>query len=281
MIFTLSCPDKPGLVSTIAAFIASNGGNVLEMSQFTDPIAKWFFVRVDFELANPVLTKEILAEAFRSVGDSLKGQWEFRDLNEAIPTAILVSKEGHCLQDLLARTESGELPIDVRIVLGNHDNLRHIAERYGVPFQMVPIRKSSKEEDFQEYRDAIEASGARLVLLARFMQILPKDFCEDYFGRAINIHHSFLPAFVGANPYKQAFERGVKIIGATAHYVTQALDAGPIIEQEVQRVEHYHTPENLRRIGRDCECLALSRAVRYHANHRVLIQGNKTIVFRD
>ncbi|MGY8688240.1 MAG: formyltetrahydrofolate deformylase [Verrucomicrobiales bacterium] len=233
MILKLSCPDRPGLVAMLANFIAVSGGNILEMSQFTDPIAKWFF------------------------------------------------KAAHCLQDLLARTYAGDLPLEVPIILGNREDLAPIAARYDIPFRHIPIDKENKTASFATYHEAIEEAGADLVVLARFMQILPPDFCESLRGRAINIHHSFLPAFVGANPYRQAFKRGVKIIGATAHYVTSDLDAGPIIDQEVERVEHYHTPEDLIRLGRDCECLALSRAIRFHANDRVIIHGNKTIVFRD
>ena len=269
MILKLSCPDRPGLVATLANFIAVSGGNILEMSQFTDPIAKWFFIRIHIEMEDQTEKRQDVVDTFESLGRSINAEWQFQMTGERVRTAILVTKAAHCLQDLLARTYAGDLPLEVPIILGNRTDLAPIAERYEIPFRHIPIENENKE------------AGADLVVLARFMQILPPDFCEALRGRAINIHHSFLPAFVGANPYRQAFKRGVKIIGATAHYVTSDLDAGPIIDQEVERVEHYHTPEDLIRLGRDCECLALSRAVRFHANDRVIIHGNKTIVFRD
>lgn len=278
MILKLSCPDRPGLVASMSNFIAEQGGNILEMSQFTDPVAKWFFVRIEFALGG---SDQDLIQKFQDFGQSIDADWQFSHRGHRTPVAILVTKAAHNLQDLLARAWSGELPIDVRVILGNREDLRAVAERYEIPFQLIPVPKEDKAPAFAHYQQAIAESGAELVVLARFMQILPADFCAAHAGRMINIHHSFLPAFIGANPYRQAFKRGVKIIGATAHYVTSDLDAGPIIDQEVSRVEHYHTPEDLMRLGRDCECLALSRAVRFHANDRVLIHGNKTIVFRD
>lgn len=283
MILKLSCPDRPGLVATLANFIAVSGGNILEMSQFTDPLEKWFFLRVHIDIEDSVEKRQSVVDTFESLGRSINAEWEFRMPREKVRAAILVTKAAHCLQDLLARTYASDLPIEITSVLGNRQDLAPIAERYGLPFQHLPVGKAPDEKAaaFEKYREAIADSGADLIVLARFMQILPPDFCEAFRGRAINIHHSFLPAFIGANPYRQAFQRGVKIIGATAHYVTSDLDAGPIIDQEVARVEHYHTPEDLIRLGRDCECLALSRAVRFHADDRVIIHGNKTIVFRD
>lgn len=281
MILKLSCPDRPGLVATLANFISISGGNILEMSQFTDPLEKWFFIRVHIDLGGDEAKAKTMVDTFESLGRSIDADWEFRHPKAKTRTAILVTRAAHCLQDLLARTYSGDLPLEVPLILGNRTDLEPIADRYGIPFRHIAVEKGKKESAFETYREAIEGSGADLIVLARFMQILPPDFCEVFSGRAINIHHSFLPAFIGANPYKQAFQRGVKIIGATAHYVTSDLDAGPIIDQEVARVEHFHTPEDLVRLGRDCECLALSRAVRYHSNDRVIVRGNKTIVFRD
>ena len=278
MILKLSCPDRPGLVASMSNFITEQGGNILEMSQFTDPVAKWFFVRIEFALEG---SERSLIKKFEQFGQSIEADWQFSHRGHRTPVAILVTKAAHNLQDLLARAWSGELPVDIRVILGNREDLRTVADRYEIPFQLIPVPKDDKASAFAEYQQAIAESGAELVVLARFMQILPAEFCAAHAGRMINIHHSFLPAFIGANPYRQAFKRGVKIIGATAHYVTSDLDAGPIIDQEVSRVEHYHTPEDLMRLGRDCECLALSRAVRFHANDRVLIHGNKTIVFRD
>ncbi len=281
MILKLSCPDRPGLVATLANFIAVSGGNILEISQFTDPIEKWFFIRIHLEVEDSEAKRQSVVNTFESLGRSIDARWQFRMPEDRTRTAVLVTKDAHCLQDLLARSYAGDLPLDIVLVLGNRPDLEPIAERYGLPFQHLPIDKKHKEASFGNYREAIAEAEADLVVLARFMQILPPEFCEAYRGRAINIHHSFLPAFVGANPYRQAYQRGVKIIGATAHYVTSDLDAGPIIDQEVARVEHYHTPEDLMRLGRDSECLALSRAVRFHANDRVIVHGNKTVVFRD
>ena len=281
MILKLSCPDRPGLVATLANFIAVSGGNILEMSQFTDPIAKWFFIRIHIDMEDNSEKRQTVVDTFESLGRSISAEWQFQMTGERRRTVILVTNAAHCLQDLLARTYAGDLPLEVPVILGNRKDLEPIAARYDIPFRHIPIDKEKKEASFATYREAIAEAGAELVVLARFMQIVPPDFCEALHGRLINIHHSFLPAFVGANPYRQAFKRGVKIIGATAHYVTSDLDAGPIIDQEVERVEHFHTPEDLIRLGRDCECLALSRAVRFHANDRVIIHGNKTIVFRD
>jgi formyltetrahydrofolate deformylase len=281
MILKLSCPDRPGLVATLANFISVSGGNILEMSQFTDPIDEWFFIRIHIDVGDSDDKQRSMVNTFESLGRSINASWEFRTPGEKTRTAILVTKAAHCLQDLLARTYSGDLQLEVPIILGNRTDLEPIADRYGIPFRHIPVDKGNKEASFETYQEVIDDSGANLLILARFMQILPPAFCETFRGRAINIHHSFLPAFIGANPYKQAFQRGVKIIGATAHYVTSDLDAGPIIDQEVARVEHFHTPEDLVRLGRDCECLALSRAVRYHSDDRVIIHGNKTIVFRD
>lgn len=281
MILKLSCPDRPGLVATLANFIAVSGGNILEMAQFTDPLEKWFFIRIHIDIEDSEEKRRSVVETFESLGRSIQAEWQFRMPRERTRTVILVTQAAHCLQDLLARTYAGDLPLDVVAILSNRKDLAPIAELYGLPFSYLPISPEKKEDSFATYRTAIDKAGAGLIVLARFMQILPPDLCQAYRGRTINIHHSFLPAFVGANPYRQAFQRGVKIIGATAHYVTSDLDAGPIIDQEVARVEHYHTPEDLIRLGRDCECLALSRAVRFHADDRVIIHGNKTIVFRD
>ena len=281
MILKLSCPDQPGLVARITEFIARNGGNILELSQFTDPISRWFFLRLSFDSANLTLPKSEFSHQFAYLGQELKASWQFREAGYRMPAAILVTHESHCLNDLLARCQSGELPMEIRAIISNRHTLEKAAGRWDMPFVHLSVDKEDKEKSFRCYREQIEECGAELVILARFMQIIPSSICRDYFGRIINIHHSFLPAFVGANPYRQAFERGVKIIGATSHYVTAELDAGPIIEQEVRRVEHYHTPQDLQRLGRDCECLALSNAVRYHAADRVIIHGNKTVVFRD
>ncbi len=281
MILKLSCSDRRGLVAEITGFLAAESANILEMSQFTDASANWFFMRADFEVATDAGGVSALKERFSILGNKLKADWTLREAEERTPTAILVSHERHCLLDLLARIDSGEIPIDLKVVLSNHTTLEQVAARAGIPFVCLPVQRPSRDADLANYGKVIADHGADLIIMARFMQILPPDLCARFAGRAINIHHSFLPAFTGAQPYRQAFERGVKIIGATAHYATAELDAGPIIDQEVSRVEHFHTPADLQRLGRDCECLALARAVRFHCRDRVLLHGNKTIVFRD
>ena len=224
------------------------------------------------------------AEAFRDqtrqLANDMRAEWTLRSADRPVRTVVLVSKQDHCLVDLLWRWRSKELNIDIAAVLSNHETTRPLVEREGVSFEHIDF-SSDKEAAFQTLGARLRELGAELVLLARFMQILPADLCREFAGRVINIHHSFLPAFVGANPYRRAFERGVKLIGATCHYATEDLDQGPIIEQEVSRVEHYHEPDDLVRLGRDCERLALARGVRYHVEDRVLVHGPRAIVFRD
>jgi formyltetrahydrofolate deformylase len=215
------------------------------------------------------------------MADELQADWSIRDESVKMRVVILVSKLGHCLADLLWRWRSGELAFDIPLVISNHDDFRGMVEREGIPFLHIPVPGSNKAEAFEKIATAFRETQADLVVLARFMQILPREICEEMHGRIINIHHSFLPSFVGANPYRRAYDRGVKLIGATCHYVTPNLDEGPIIDQEVVRVEHFHSPEDLLRLGRDCERLALARGVRYHLHDRALIRGNKSIVFRD
>ncbi|HUF60456.1 MAG TPA: formyltetrahydrofolate deformylase [Verrucomicrobiales bacterium] len=281
MILKFACPDQRGLVARVTSFLAEHGANILDMAQFTDQLAGWFFLRIHFDASRLDLAPEDLHDRFAGLARGLAAEWRLRPAARLMPTVILVTRERHCLQDLLARCASGELPISIRAVVSNHEQLQPVVERAGCPFVFLPVDPAARPASFEPYRTVFEECAAELVVLARFMQILPPALCRDYAGRIINIHHSFLPAFAGANPYRQAFRRGVKIIGATSHYVTEDLDAGPIIEQEVLRVEHYHTPEDLVRLGRDCERIALSRAVRYHSAGRVLIHGNKTVVFRD
>jgi len=281
MVLKLSCPDRPGLVAEITRFLAEAGANLLEMSQFTDVPANWFFMRADFSIGRADFSPTRLAGDLEELGRRLQAEWTLREENARTSAVIFVSKEPHCLLDLQARVESGELPLEVKAVVSNHDALRGVAERGGLPFLHLPLLTDNRDSDWSRYADVLQETESELIVLARFMQILPSALCHQFVGRAINIHHSFLPAFAGAYPYRQAFERGVKIIGATAHYVTGELDCGPIIDQEVSRVEHFHSPADLQRLGRDCECLALARAVRYHCRDRVLLHGNKTIVFRD
>ena len=276
----LNCPDAVGLLARITGFIAASGGNLLDVSQYTDPVSRWFFTRLAF-------TGGMVEEDFvrfeqdtRTLADSMNAEWTLRRSDRPVRTVILVSKQDHCLVDLLWRWRSQELNIDLPLVLSNHDDARPLVEREGIRFEKIDF-STDKAAAFEELAARLRAEGAELVILARFMQILPEALCREFAGKVINIHHSFLPAFVGANPYRRAFERGVKLIGATCHYATEDLDQGPIIEQEVSRVEHYHEPDDLIRLGRDCERLALARGVRFHVEDRVLVHGTRAIVFRD
>ena len=262
-------------------FIAERGGNLLEVNQFTDPVNGWFFTRMAIATDSLQVDLPQLRVEFAPIGSELQADWTIRDSRQKMRVAIFVSRLGHCLADLLWRWHSGELEMEIPLVLSNHEQFRSMIEREGLPFLHVPIDPADKMAGFAQVEAAVAAAQVDLVVLARYMQILPPLLCEQYAGRIMNIHHSFLPSFVGANHYKKAYERGVKLIGATCHYVTSELDAGPIIDQEVVRVEHFHQPEDLLRLGRDCERLALSRGVRAHIHDRVLIHGNRTVVFRD
>jgi len=239
----------------------------------------WFFARLAIAQGRTEWSPATFAPAFTPVAQEIRAEWSLRPAPQKTRAALFVSKEDHCLNDLLWRWRSGELGIEVPVVISNHETCRQLVEREGIRFEYLDF--SDKEAAFQKAAVILEESKTELVILARFMQIIPGWLCQKFPARIINIHHSFLPAFVGANPYKRAFERGVKLIGATCHYATEELDAGPIIEQEVARVEHYHEPDDLIRLGRDCERMALARGVRYHVEDRVLVHGAKAIVFRD
>jgi len=278
-IIKFNSPDASGLVARITGCIAQHGGNLIEVSQYTDTSSRWFFARLAVEGTTSWHYEEFAADFSRLAADC-KADYEMHPADYRVPTAIAVSKQDHCLADLLWRWRVGELPIDIRAVVANHEDCRAIVEREGIPFHKIDF-STDKETAFSRAAAIFHACGAELIVLARFMQILPSWLCERYTGRVINIHHSFLPAFIGANPYRRAFDRGVKLIGATCHYATEDLDAGPIIDQQVIPVEHYHDPDDLSRLGRDCERLALARGVRYHAQGRVLIRGTRAIVFRD
>jgi len=280
-ILKLNCPDGVGLLARITGAISEYGGNLLEVSQYTDKTSGWFFARLAIEKGTERWNPEEFSNQFTRLAETLRAEWSLRPDDRKTRTAILVSRQDHCLADLLWRWRSGELGIDVAMVISNHESCRVQCEREGIRFEHVPFPEDGKDLAFQHVGALLRESGTELVVLARFMQVLPAWLCSEYAARVINIHHSFLPAFVGANPYRRAFDRGVKLIGATCHYATEDLDAGPIIEQEVARVEHYHDPEDLVRLGRDCERLALARGVRYHVEDRVLVHGAKAIVFRD
>jgi formyltetrahydrofolate deformylase len=276
----LNCPDAVGLLARITGFIAASGGNLLDVSQYTDPVSRWFFTRLAFTGGMVEDDFARFEQDTRALADSMNAEWTLRRSDRPVRTVILVSKQDHCLVDLLWRWRSRELNIDVPLVLSNHDDARPLVEREGIRFEKLDF-STDKTAAFEQLASRLRVEGAELVILARFMQILPEALCHEFAGKVINIHHSFLPAFVGANPYRRAFERGVKLIGATCHYATEDLDQGPIIEQEVSRVEHYHEPDDLIRLGRDCERLALARGVRFHVEDRVLVHGTRAIVFRD
>lgn len=275
----ISCPDQVGIVATVAQYIADKGATIVEANHHTDPVNSWFFMRHEI-LASSL--KEDLADfeaGFAKIAEQFEMEWYLSDSEKPKKIALFASKESHCLADLLHRWHENELPGEVVCVIANHDDLRSMVEWHGVPFHHVPVTPENKPQAFADTESLVEQYGADVIVLARYMQILPPQMCADYAGKVINIHHSFLPSFVGARPYHQASERGVKLIGATCHYVTEVLDAGPIIEQDVIRVNHAHSIDDMKRLGRDVEKTVLARGLRYHLEDRVLIHGNKTVVF--
>ncbi|MEN9535254.1 MAG: formyltetrahydrofolate deformylase [Verrucomicrobiota bacterium] len=281
LILKLSCPDQPGIVAKIANYVAGHRGNLIEFNQFSDSLQGKFFARLEIETGDLDVQTEDFIEGFGTLGRSLQANWHFRRLPYRMRTALLVTKTDHCLNEILWRTELGELPIEITSIIGNRPNCHSIADRSGIVFHEIDMDGDQRAAGFAKIRELIEKEDVELIVLARFMQILPDDFCKDFAGRIINIHHSFLPAFIGANPYQQAYERGVKLIGATCHYVTADLDAGPIIEQEVERVHHFHAPADLVRLGRNCERIAIAKGIRYHVHDRTIIDGHRAIVFPD
>ncbi len=281
LILKLSCHDQPGIVAKVASYVAGHRGNLVEFAQFSDKLGGRFFARLEIETAELDVDPQDFIDGFGTLGRSLQANWHFRRLPYRMKTAVLVTKTDHCLNEILWRAELDELPIEITSIIGNRPHCRATAERAGIPFHEIPMDGAVREAGFASIRELIVAQNVELVVLARFMQILPDSFCREFAGRIINIHHSFLPAFIGANPYKQAYERGVKLIGATCHYVTGDLDAGPIIEQEVDRVQHFHTPNDLVRLGRHCERIALAKGIRFHVHDRTIIDGHRAIVFPD
>jgi formyltetrahydrofolate deformylase len=276
-ILTMSCPDQPGIVHAVAGMLAEHGGNITESQQFGDPTSGLFFMRVQVE---STASRDELTTAMTQVAGRFAMTWTLDVVGRRIRTLIMVSKAAHCLVDLLYRERSQRMPIDVVGVVGNHRDLEDIATFYGKPFHHVPVTKDTKPEAEATLRGLVKELDVEVVVLARYMQILSDELCRDLSGQIINIHHSFLPSFKGAGPYRQAHDRGVKIIGATSHYVTGDLDEGPIIEQDVERVDHSRTVEDLVGIGEDVERRTLARAVRWHAERRVLMDGRRTVVFR-
>jgi len=277
-ILNLSCPDRQGIVHAVSGFLLERQGNIEEAAQYNDPDTGLFFMRVQFA-CDAVQQDDLRAQlAIFATGFNMK--WSLHDTTQPMRTVLMVSKEGHCLNDLLFRVKSGLLPLEIRAIVSNHREFYQLAASYNVPFHHIPVTAATKAQAEAKAFEVIEAEGAELVVLARYMQILSDDLCKKLSGRAINIHHSFLPSFKGAKPYYQAHDRGVKLIGATAHYVTADLDEGPIIEQDVARVDHSKTVEDFTAQGRDTESQVLARAVKWHSEHRVLLNGHKTVIFK-
>jgi formyltetrahydrofolate deformylase len=278
-VITFGCPDRTGIVARISQFLADAGGWIVEAAYHTDPDTGWFFTRQEVLAGSLPFGVAELRARFAEVVAGLGGEGKVADSGERRRMVLLVSKEGHCLYDLLGRVTSGELDVDVPAVIGNHPDLANITEAHGIPFHHVPFPRDDKTEAFAQVRELVAKHDPHAVVLARFMQVLPAELCREWAGRALNIHHSFLPSFVGAKPYHQAYQRGVKLIGATCHYVTAELDAGPIVEQDVIRVGHSDSVRDMVRKGRDIEKVVLARGLRWHLENRVLVYGNKTVVF--
>lgn len=280
-VIKISCPATSGIVAAVTSFLADHGCYISEMAQFDDEVSGSFFMRAVFRF-NEGFVGDIqqIEDGFADVAERFAMSWELHDTTEPMRVLLMVSKYDHCLADLLYRHQKGELQMKITAIVSNHLDLRPMAEREGIRFIYLPVTKETKAQQEAELLKIVDETKTDLVVLARYMQILSDDLCKQLSGRAINIHHSFLPGFKGAKPYHQAYERGVKLIGATAHYVTSDLDEGPIIEQEVQRVDHNYTPDALVAVGRDTETVALSKAVKYHLEHRVFLNHDKTVIFR-
>jgi formyltetrahydrofolate deformylase len=277
-ILTLSCPDKPGIVYAVSSFLVQHSANIITSQQFGEPDGGLFFMRVHFSVPPPGRQGAELERDFTWVAQAYHMTWWLKDKSGRIKTLLMVSQLGHCLNDLLFRWSSGSLPIDIVGVVSNHEVFRGLTETYQVPFHHIPVTAETKPNAEAKLLSLIDETKTELVVLARYMQILSPEVCKRVEGRMINIHHSFLPSFKGAKPYHQAHAKGVKLVGATAHYVTPDLDEGPIIEQGVMRVDHSYSPAKLAEVGRDVETQVLARAVTWHAEHRVLLNGNRTVV---
>ncbi|WP_050467104.1 formyltetrahydrofolate deformylase [Herbaspirillum chlorophenolicum] len=282
-ILTLSCLDQRGIVHRVSGFLADHGCNIIDSAQFGDGQSKLFFMRVHFSSEDAAMSDAQLHTDFGVLGDALQMNWQLHDAAKKPRVMLMVSKIGHCLNDLLFRYKSGLLPVEIPAIVSNHTDFYQLAASYNIPFHHLPLATGASAEDkrAQEERimEIVNANRIDLVVLARYMQILSPEMCEALRGRAINIHHSFLPSFKGAKPYYQAHDRGVKLIGATAHFVTSDLDEGPIIEQGVERVDHSMGPDTLTAIGRDIESVVLARAVKWFTEHRILLNGHKTVIF--
>ncbi|MFC4601011.1 formyltetrahydrofolate deformylase [Cohnella hongkongensis] len=275
----ISCPDKAGIVAAVSQFLYEQGANIVQSDQYTmDPEGGMFFMRIEFDLQELEQRLPTLQEDFTRVADRFSMRWSIFRAARRKRIAVFVSKEDHCLMELLWQWQSGDLDADISMVISNHEEMRGVVESFGIPYHYVPVTPDTKAEAEKKQRE-LTAGKADLIVLARYMQIVSPKFIEQYHNRIINIHHSFLPAFVGGKPYQQAYHRGVKLIGATAHYVTEELDGGPIIEQDIQRVSHRDNVAELKRIGRHIERIVLARAVKWHVEDRLLVYQNKTVVF--
>lgn len=276
----LHCPDKPGILAEVTDFITVNKGNIIYLDQYVDHVENIFFMRIEWELKDFLVPQEKIEDYFATLY-AQKYEMNFRlYFSDTKPRmAIFVSKMSHCLFDLLARYTAGEWNVEIPLIISNHPDLQHVAERFGIPFHLFPITKETKEEQEKKEMELLAKHKITFIVLARYMQVISEQMINAYPNRIINIHHSFLPAFVGAKPYHATFERGVKIIGATSHYVTTELDAGPIIEQDVVRITHKDTVQDLVNKGKDLEKIVLSRAVQKHIERKVLAYKNKTVIF--
>ncbi|CBL45085.1 Formyltetrahydrofolate deformylase [gamma proteobacterium HdN1] len=274
----ISCPDQVGIVARVSQIVAEYGGWLTEASYHSDSHEGWFFMRNEIRAESLRLSLRQFRDVFRPLAEEYRMKWHVSDSMEKHQVGILASHASHCLADILHRWHSGDLYCNIPCVISNHDNLRKMVEWYDIPFYHLPIDRENKEEAHQEMMRLLQQHRADTVVLARYMQILPSWFCKAMPNQVINIHHSFLPSFIGANPYQQAYERGVKLIGATCHYVTENLDQGPIIEQDVARVNHRHSRDDMVRLGKDIEMNVLSRGLRAHVEDRVIVHGNKTVI---
>jgi formyltetrahydrofolate deformylase len=277
-ILTLACPDKPGIVYAVSSFLVQHSANIVDSQQYGQPDDHQFFMRVRFSVPASRRLSDELERDFSWVAESFHMSWQLHEASDRIRTLLMVSKLGHCLNDLLFRWKAGSLPVDLVGVVSNHEDFRDLSESYRLPFHYVPVTPETKPQAEAALLSIIDETSADLIVLARYMQILSPEVCKRMEGRMINIHHSFLPSFKGAKPYHQAYAKGVKLVGATAHYVTPHLDEGPIIEQGVLRVTHSYSPQRLAEAGRDVEAQVLARAVTWHAEHRVVLNGDRTVV---
>ncbi len=279
MIFLIQCPDQKGLVASISTFFYKRGFNILQCQQYSDLLNGHYFMRLELSLKDLTTSRKQLEKEFAAFGEGFSLKWSVHYTDEIQRMAILVSKTSHCLYDLLLRWKEGEIHCEIPLIISNHPDLEKVANQFKIPYYCLPITPETKAEQEKEIKKLLESHHIDLIVLARYMQILSEGFVEQYDGNIINIHHAFLPAFQGANTYQRAYERGVKMIGATSHYTTKDLDEGPIIEQDVQRVKHEHTPEELKQIGRDIERIVLARAVKAHLERKIIATGMRTVIF--